>query len=263
MFDLYDTAVIFNSKNPELPFCSAKKDESILLKYAAWCVLKQLPVSAVNHSKAAFFEALLGGEGDALARILSDGNDGDRRGQIEFLYSSIDLAEEFCRLYPGGSLSAQDKEARIEALMKPGVLNRLIGVSVESADRLLVHISEADKTGIEMFYFADAGVLFSVGADVDLSLTSERLNPLAVFKALGDESRLQIVRALLSESLTSAQLAEKIGLTMPTINHHLKLLSACGLVSLLLTSKSGKGAMYRFNRDVASAMLEAVKNEIS
>lgn len=263
MFDLYDAAIVYNSKHAELPFCNAKKDESLLLRYAAWCALKQLPARAVNHSKTAFFEALLSGEGDALAKILSDGNDGDRRGQIEFLYSAIDLAEELRQLNAAGSLSEQDKEARIEALMKPGVLNRLIGVSVESADRLLVHISEADKTGIEMFYFADAGVFFSVGAEVDLSLTSERLNPLAVFKALGDESRLQIVRALLSESLTSAQLAEKVGLTMPTINHHLKQLSACGLVSLQLTSKSGKGAMYRFNRDVASAMLEAVKNEIS
>jgi ArsR family transcriptional regulator len=263
MLDRYDTAVIYNAKHPELPFCRAKKDESILLRYAAWCELKQLPDSAFNHSKKAFFEASASGEGDALARILSDENDGDRRGQIEFLYSTIDLITELGKLADGGSLDQQQKDALIDRLKKPGVFNQLIGVSVESAERLMVHISEADPTGIEMFYFADAGVFFSVGADVDLGRSAERPNMLAVFKALGDESRLQMLKALLLDNLTSAQLAEKVGLTMPTINHHLKQLSACGLVSLLLTSKSGKGAMYTFNRNVAFDLLEAVKNEIS
>ncbi|HET7559430.1 MAG TPA: metalloregulator ArsR/SmtB family transcription factor [Limnochordia bacterium] len=51
------------------------------------------------------------------------------------------------------------------------------------------------------------------------------------FKALGDESRLRIVRALNRRSYCVCELADAVGLTQPTLSHHLKILREIGLVS--------------------------------
>jgi len=53
---------------------------------------------------------------------------------------------------------------------------------------------------------------------------------LAFFKALSDETRLQIVALLMKHPHTVEQIAEILGLTAPTISHHLKRLTAAGLV---------------------------------
>lgn len=54
---------------------------------------------------------------------------------------------------------------------------------------------------------------------------------LAFFKALSDANRLKIVALLAKEPLPVEKLAEKLGLTSPTVSHHLAKLSKAGLVS--------------------------------
>jgi len=54
---------------------------------------------------------------------------------------------------------------------------------------------------------------------------------LTFFKALSDETRLQIVALLMKGPATGEQLAEILGVSAPTVSHHLKRLSAAGLVS--------------------------------
>lgn len=262
MLDRYDAALIYNSALTEASYCSMDKGGSLLLQYTAWCELKGIPDDDFNQMRSAFFEATIAGEGDALQKILSKDNEGERRAQIEFLYAAVDFMAEFQKLTFRGTLSQEKKEELIEKLKQPGVLSGLTGVSVELADSLLVHISEADRWGVELFWFADAGVFVSVGSEVNLSKTPA-FNAPAVFKALGDETRLGIVRALAKENMTPSRLAEKVGVTMPTINHHLKQLTGSGLVGMVITGKSGRSVQYRFNRETALAMLEAVKNEIS
>jgi ArsR family transcriptional regulator len=262
MFDRYDTAVLYNAGHTEAAYCSADKGGSLLLQYTAWCDLKEISDTEFNKQRSAFFDATIAGEGDALQKILSKDNDGDRRAQIEFLYAAVDFMVEFQKLAESSAPDQKRKEELIEELKQPGVLSSLIGVSIESAVSLRIHISEADKTRIEMFWFADAGVFISVGVGVNVRKEAA-FDALAVFKALGDESRLGIVRALARENMTPSQLAEKVGVTMPTINHHLKQLTGCGLVGMVITGKIGRGMQYRLHREVALAMLEEVKNEIS
>lgn len=52
----------------------------------------------------------------------------------------------------------------------------------------------------------------------------------AVFKALGDESRLAIVRMLLEGESYVELIASRLSLTSATVSHHLKKLEAAGLV---------------------------------
>ena len=53
---------------------------------------------------------------------------------------------------------------------------------------------------------------------------------LALFKCLADKSRLQILKSLAKEDMYVERLAERLGLTPPTISFHLKKLSDAGAV---------------------------------
>ena len=53
---------------------------------------------------------------------------------------------------------------------------------------------------------------------------------LALFKCLADRSRLQILKSLTMEDMYVERLAERLGLTPPTISFHLKKLSDAGAV---------------------------------
>lgn len=56
------------------------------------------------------------------------------------------------------------------------------------------------------------------------------LNALALFKALGDESRLRIVQILIQGESYVELIASRLGLTSATVSHHLKKLEEAGLV---------------------------------
>lgn len=53
-----------------------------------------------------------------------------------------------------------------------------------------------------------------------------------VLKALADPTRLQIMRHLANENLTSAELAKRLRLRAPTVIHHLDELRIAGLVNI-------------------------------
>ena len=53
---------------------------------------------------------------------------------------------------------------------------------------------------------------------------------IALFKCLADKSRLQILKSLAREDMYVELLAERLGLTPPTISFHLKKLAEAGAV---------------------------------
>lgn len=64
------------------------------------------------------------------------------------------------------------------------------------------------------------------------------------FKALGDETRLQIFGMLRHGSLCACKILEKFNITQPTLSHHMKLLCDSGLV---LAKRDGKWVHYSIN----------------
>jgi DNA-binding transcriptional ArsR family regulator len=82
----------------------------------------------------------------------------------------------------------------------------------------------------------------AIGADADaVPAASVRL-----FKALGDESRLRILRLLSSGDLYLTEIADRMNLSKPTISHHLALLRAAGLVTI---TEAGNLTYYSLRRD--------------
>ena len=67
-----------------------------------------------------------------------------------------------------------------------------------------------------------------------------------LYRALGDESRLRILRYLADGDLYLTEIADRMGLSKPTVSHHLAQLRASGLVS---TVEAGSVIYYSLRRD--------------
>lgn len=80
-----------------------------------------------------------------------------------------------------------------------------------------------------------------------------------IFKVLSDENRLKIVKALAKESMCACQLLEGLGISQPTLSHHMKILTDAGLVE---PRKQKTQVYYDLNRDQVSSLCGFVR-EIS
>ena len=65
-----------------------------------------------------------------------------------------------------------------------------------------------------------------------------------LFKALADTNRLMIVDMLSCGELCAYNILEGLGITQPTLSHHMKILCDCGLVN---SRKDGKWTHYSLN----------------
>ncbi len=78
----------------------------------------------------------------------------------------------------------------------------------------------------------------------------DRLSPppavVRLHRALGDETRLRILKLLAGKDLYLTEIAQQLDLSKPTIKHHLALLRAAGLVTVV---ESGNVVYYSLRRD--------------
>ena len=65
-----------------------------------------------------------------------------------------------------------------------------------------------------------------------------------VFKALGDENRIQILKMLLTGEKCACRLLDKLNITQPTLSHHMKILCDIRIVN---GRKVGKWTYYSLN----------------
>jgi ArsR family transcriptional regulator, arsenate/arsenite/antimonite-responsive transcriptional repressor len=78
-----------------------------------------------------------------------------------------------------------------------------------------------------------------------------------VFRALGDASRVKIVNVLATsdDPVCVCHLTEPLGLTQPTVSHHLKKLLDAGLVE---REQRGRWAYYSLSPDAARTLARVV-----
>jgi ArsR family transcriptional regulator len=75
-------------------------------------------------------------------------------------------------------------------------------------------------------------------------MTDKYTQNVVLFKALADKNRMQIVDILSCGEHCACELLDKFKITQPTLSHHMKILSDCGLVN---ARKDGKMTMYSLN----------------
>jgi len=68
-----------------------------------------------------------------------------------------------------------------------------------------------------------------------------------IFKALGDETRVNVIKILSNENKCACQLLEEFNISQSTLSHHMKILTDSGLVH---AKKDGKWVYYRINEEM-------------
>lgn len=86
-------------------------------------------------------------------------------------------------------------------------------------------------------------------------LPQELTGAAGIFKALSDESRLRILRALARHGeLCECNMVPSFGLSQPTISYHLKILRQAGLI------RSRRQGQWVYHRLEGNALLRAIRS---
>ncbi len=81
----------------------------------------------------------------------------------------------------------------------------------------------------------------------------------AAIKALADPTRLMILHLLAEhEVLSGGALVRMVGLTQPTISHHLRILSEAGLIDSRKVGKVGQETARSINVDAIRALVNLI-----
>ena len=71
-----------------------------------------------------------------------------------------------------------------------------------------------------------------------------------LFKALSDANRVKIVTMISKQGeLCACKVLDELGITQPTLSHHMKVLCSCGLVKC---RKEGKWMHYSLNQEAVA-----------
>ena len=115
----------------------------------------------------------------------------------------------------------------VEFAPRPGI-NRVVMIP-SFVNRPLVSYLEFGEVFVIVYPVADE----SVSAETD----TPPLRLLRLSKALGDEKRLRILRALADGEKTLMELADAFGVAKTTMHHHMLILRSAGLISVGVGSK--------------------------
>lgn len=106
----------------------------------------------------------------------------------------------------------------------------------------------------------DGWRFFGYPCSDDALEVADRLAPppamIRLHRALGDETRMRILKLLATQDLYLTEIAQHLELSKPTIKHHLALLRSAGLVTVV---EAGSVIYYNLRRD----RLEAASGELS
>lgn len=78
-----------------------------------------------------------------------------------------------------------------------------------------------------------------------------------IFKALADETRIEIIKILACGELCACKILENFNFTQPTLSYHMKILTECGLVE---GRRAGAWMRYSLKKE-AFAELQTLFND--
>lgn len=78
----------------------------------------------------------------------------------------------------------------------------------------------------------------------------------AVFRALGDEGRMQILRLLGNGELCAAEILRSVNIVQSTLSHHMKILTEAGVVGC---RKEGKRTYYSIQWEILEGVSDYLK----
>lgn len=79
-----------------------------------------------------------------------------------------------------------------------------------------------------------------------IDMIGEKNNSVGFAKALADETRQQVMHLCCCQWLNVSEIVEAVGVSQPTVSHHLAILKEAGLVD---TREEGKHTYYTLNQE--------------
>lgn len=165
--------------------------------------------------------------------------------------------------------AAKQAEELLAVLPSVAVIERLAGGYTLSPDLSLRRITLAPSIFIYPFMASrvderagEALIIFGVRSDALLKFDPVPVDPdlLRAVKALADPGRMKVMRLLGRRPMIGPELVSTLGLSQPTVHHHLHQLRAAGLVR---QERTKGGMQYTIRRESAAAVLEALARLIS
>lgn len=198
---------------------------------------------------------------DVMELLSRPGESGDKYLAALKEYHRVFFAEEDKRIQP--SLSQATSEAKILAnslslddLIES--LSRGVRIGIEQEIKQYIFVPSYWISPLVSFDRIDQDTAFFIfGArPTNVSLVPGDIVPegmLRSFKALGDPTRLRILKYLAQENITPAEIARRLRLRAPTVTHHLNVLRLSGLVNLTL--EQGNERYYAARKGSISEMI--------
>ncbi|NTU90249.1 MAG: winged helix-turn-helix transcriptional regulator [Actinobacteria bacterium] len=84
-------------------------------------------------------------------------------------------------------------------------------------------------------------------------------NNIAIFKALSDDTRLQILEMLVDGERCACKILEELEITQPALSYQMKILTSCGLVKV---QKVGTWAHYSLDTEAIDTCTDEVRNTL-
>ncbi len=136
-------------------------------------------------------------------------------------------------------------------------IRRCVFVPSAFNDKRLWSALKRSNTKTEKFVFFP---YFDPSIQLDLSLASEvrrvvapEVDPLLIFKALGDTTRFAIASLIARNPQTATELSQKLDVSKPTISHHLEALRSAGLLE---EEPNAGSVLLRLNRTTIDDLTE-------
>lgn len=140
----------------------------------------------------------------------------------------------------------EDAKAKIPVGMENAVMNDTAAETKTASEK---------KKAADAFGEAVSGI-GAPGAEKGTSWDMEAYAD--VFRALGDESRIQILKLLAGKELCGAELLALVPIVQSTLSHHMKVLCESGLVNC---RKQGRWAYYTLDKKVFAEVADCLKRQ--
>jgi len=202
-------------------------------------------------------------------RVLGD----PAQAQAELLqlleeYLAVVFAAEVTHVAAATAAGAERASELLGVLPTVTAIEQLTGGYTLSAELQLRRITLAPSAFIYPFMASrvdertsEALIVFGVKSDTLLKFDRLPIDPdlVRAVKALGDPGRLKVLRLLGQGPTSGLDLVALLGLSPPTVHHHLHQLRAAGLVR---QERTKGGMRYTIRPDSARALLDALERTI-
>jgi len=181
-------------------------------------------------------------EDDLITRLVGaavgDTEPGDRASMVERLFATLPV---------------ESQERIVRDLLDPlgSVDDRRVAEEPEPVSRKMMPDPPFMRGSREGLVFRDIGpwrTCCRMMANVDQAQTVDDVDaglPAEIFGALGDETRIKIIRLLQDDERQADDISRTLGVPRSTLSHHLRVLREAGLIQV---ERRGRGSFYSLAR---------------